>query len=153
MKPRNSCQRPFWQALLSGIFLELGPFLYHLFFFLTLLNLVTCLFRILHYSRAFSYPLGRAQLSQPHIPALSQPNTGVSLKQTQCLFYPHVQDVVKRVGSFSCQTKFILLDKNGMMVILLLYCYNHYCHNSEPLSPGQAPGTLRLLHASHYLMA
>lgn len=32
------------------------------------------------------------------------------------------------------------------------YCNNHYCHNSEPLSPCTVPGTLRVLHALHYLM-
>lgn len=39
-----------------------------------------------------------------------------------------------------------------MMAILFFYCYNHYCHNSEPLSPRKAPGTLSILHALHYLM-
>lgn len=32
------------------------------------------------------------------------------------------------------------------------YFNNHYCHNSEPLSPCTVPGTLRVLHALHYLM-
>lgn len=32
------------------------------------------------------------------------------------------------------------------------YCTNHYCHNSEPLSPCKVPGTLCVLHALHYLM-
>lgn len=33
------------------------------------------------------------------------------------------------------------------------YCNNHYCHNSEPLSPCKVPDTLCVLHALHYLMA
>lgn len=28
-----------------------------------------------------------------------------------------------------------------MMMTLLLYCYNQYCHSNEPLSPCKGPGT------------
>lgn len=34
------------------------------------------------------------------------------------LFYPHMHDAVKRI-IFHAKEKFILLDKNGMVVILL----------------------------------
>lgn len=66
------------------------------------------------------------------------------------LLRPHMRDAGKVTSH--AKVKVILLDKNGMMATLFFYCYNHYCHNSKPLSPRKAPGTLSILHALHHLM-
>lgn len=52
-----------------------------------------------------------------------RPDPQVLLKPAQCLplldsVYPHVHNAVERI-TFHAKAKFILLDKNGMMVILL----------------------------------